>query len=103
MTYGTNVDCACGALATANGRECPACYRDRLLGISNHYTPTRTEGSNPTAQATWDRRLDDYASVRAEGIQPRSTSRAAIEEAKQISDQIQAPFDAGRMSTTEVG
>lgn len=103
MSYGTSVICACGALATANGRECPRCYRARLGSLGNHFTPTRTAGANPDAQRRWDNRLEDYRSTRMEGIQPRSTSQRDIDEAKAISDQIQEPFNAGTMATEEVG
>lgn len=90
--------CACGREATANGRECGLCYRARLLSLAVDYTPTRTQGRDPKKQAAWDKRLDDYAAVVAEGSQPRTTQRKDIEAAKVISDYTGKPYRADTMN-----
>lgn len=42
---GTSTRCACGEQASANGRECPKHYRERLasLRLDPSVTPTRTK------------------------------------------------------------
>jgi hypothetical protein len=87
--------CACGAPASANGTECPACYRERLGSVNSGFTPTRSRGQiDPAKSRRWDGRLEDYRRTRAEGIQPRSTRQGDIDAAKRLSDRIQEPFRA---------
>jgi hypothetical protein len=91
--------CACGAPASSNGRECPACFRDRLATVSNGFTPTREHGQiDPEKSRRWDSRLEDYRRTRAEGSQPRSTRRRDIETAKATSDRAGRAFRADRAS-----
>lgn len=52
-------------------------------------------GSDYTQQKTWDKELGAYESARAEGIQPRSTKRYFIDDAKRKSDTDGGAFDAG--------
>ncbi len=91
--------CRCGEPATANGRECGACFRDRLCSVHNGYTPTRTVGAgqvDPAKTRRWDSRLEDYRKVRHEGSQPAGTKRRQIDAAKRRSDEAQAAFRADR-------
>jgi hypothetical protein len=91
--------CECGAPATANGRECPACFHDRLATVRSAFTPTRTAGAgqiDPEKSRRWDSRLDDYRRTRAEGSQPKSTRRRDIEAAKAASDRAGRAFRADR-------
>lgn len=100
MAYGSLVEtCACGAPASANGRECATCFRARLGSVSNHYTPSRTLGTNPKAQGVWDRRLESYRSARVEGIQPASTQQRDIDNAKAASDALGTAYRADSTST----
>ena len=81
--------CACGEPATANGRECPTCYRERLGSVNNGFAPTRSLGAGQmdrTKSKRWDGRLEDYAKTRHEGSQPATTRRRDIEASKRISD-----------------
>lgn len=78
--------CACGREATANGRECPTCFRRRLLSVNNGFTPTRSEGMDSSATTRLDDRLDRYAKARKEGIQPSSTKPRDVADAVAISD-----------------
>jgi hypothetical protein len=95
--------CACGQPATANGRECPKHWRERISTVVIAYHPTasaervsQTGGRiDPTASKAHERRLEDYRSVRAEGIQPKGTTQDQIDEAKRLSDETGAAFDAG--------
>jgi len=43
-------------------------------------------GNDYTKQKKWDRDLDEYRKVRAEGIQPATTDRKSVEDAKILSD-----------------
>ena len=45
MTIGTGTLCRCGELASANGRECPKHYRERLASVrlDGSVTATRTK------------------------------------------------------------
>jgi hypothetical protein len=78
--------CACGEPASANGRECGACYRERLRSVSNGY--------RPSVHRRWDGRLERYRQTRMEGSQPRGTTTAAIDEARQLSDLTGQAFRA---------
>jgi hypothetical protein len=49
---------------------------------------------DPAASRRWESRLEDYARVRREGIQPRGTSRRAIDQAKAASDAAGLAFRA---------
>ncbi len=87
--------CACGAEATANGTECPRCFLARLRSVRMAFSPTRSAGAgqiDPEASRRWMSRLEDYARVRKEGSQPRSTRRRDIDEAKRQSDLMGAPY-----------
>lgn len=52
-------------------------------------------GGDYTAQKKWDRNLDAYRKARAEGIQPKGTTEAAVRAAVQYSDKIGTAFKAG--------
>jgi len=87
--------CACGAPATANGRECPSCFLGRLFTVGNGFTPTRDRGQiDPKKSRRWDSRLEDYRRVRMEGSQPRTTKRRDIDAAKRASDTAGQAFRA---------
>ncbi len=88
--------CACGAEATANGRECGPCYRERLGSVSTAFAPTRT-GSDRTAQLKLDRRLEHYRKARADGIQPATTRVKDVDAALAVSDHTQTAFRADRL------
>lgn len=94
--------CACGEPASANGRECASCFRDRLASVNSGFTPTRSAGAgqiDPVKSHRWDHRLEDYRKVRKEGSQPKSTKRRDIEATKRASDQIGAPIRVGRSAS----
>lgn len=78
--------CECGESASANGRECGACYRGRLVSVG------RT--SDPGKKRRWYSRLEQYRAVRSEGSQPRGTKTRDIEEAKRASDAMGEAFRA---------
>lgn len=82
------VVCRCGREANANGRECATCFRARLgsLGIV----------SDMGAQRKMMNRLEAYRRTRMEGIQPRTTSWADIDQARRLSDQTGVAFRADR-------
>ncbi len=89
--------CACGAEATANGRECGRCFLARLRSVNTAYSPTRTGGGIDTARTRRHfARLEEYRKVRAEGSQPGGTRRRDIDRAKAASDVDQQPFRADR-------
>lgn len=85
--------CACGQPATANGRECPPCYRERLGSVTlTSAPPMRAGASGRDPNVRWQRRLDDYARTRAEGIQPSTTRQQEIDDAKRVSDEMGTAF-----------
>ncbi len=93
-------ECACGRTASANGSECPDCYRARLGSVQQGFAPTRSLGAGQmdrTLSRRFESRLEDYRKVRAEGIQPNGTRRHQIEDAKRVSDVMGEAFrgDAG--------
>lgn len=89
--------CACGREATANGRECGVCFRERVGSVRIGFSPTRSPGAgmmDPARSRRWDTRLQRYADTRREGIQPRGTKNRDIDEARRLSDKAQAAFRA---------
>lgn len=87
--------CRCGREATANGRECPSCFRERIGSVNNGYTPSRARGSmRPEENRKWDARLERYASLRRQGVQPESTKSRDIEKADRLSQATGEPFRA---------
>lgn len=94
-------ECACGAPATANGRECGDCFRARLGSVNSGFAPTRSLGAgqmDPAKTHSFESRLDDFRRVAAEGSVPKTTQRAAIEQAKRISDRTGRPYLADATS-----
>lgn len=51
-------------------------------------------GRDKTRDKNWDRELQEYRDARAQGIQPRGTSTAAIREAVDISQVTGKAYDA---------
>jgi hypothetical protein len=99
------VTCACGAEATANGRECPPCYRTRLRSVHNGFTPSRSVGAgqiDPQKTRSWFSELGQYKRARDDGIQPATTKRRDTESAMRISDEMQAPYNARNVFAEEV-
>lgn len=89
--------CACGEPASANGRECPECFRVRLGSVQQGFAPTRSLKAGQmdrTASKRWEHRLEDYQHTRQEGIQPLTTRTRDIEEAKRASDETGQAFRA---------
>jgi hypothetical protein len=68
------------------------CVRGKAL---KHAVSVPANGHDRSAQKAWDSELDLYRSARAQGIQPSSTKRPAIERALKISDKTGTAFDAG--------
>ena len=52
-------------------------------------------GGDYTTQKRWDRNLEAYRQARAEGIQPKGTSEAAVKAAVRHSDKTGTAFKAG--------
>jgi hypothetical protein len=50
-----------------------------------------------TTQKKWDSELAFYKQARAEGIQPESTTRRAVEKAYEASEVLNKPYDGGTM------
>lgn len=91
--------CRCGLPATANGRECPACFRARIASVCVGYAPSRSLGAgrlDTAASRKMMRRLEAYRQARAEGIQPRTTRRFDIDMARRLSDLAGRAFRADR-------
>ena len=59
--------------------QCLRSKRAAVMGLES-------TGNDYTTQKKWDRDLDEYRKVRAEGIQPASTNRQSVEDAKILSD-----------------
>lgn len=45
-------------------------------------------------QKAWDRELDNYDAARKQGVEPRGTSQASIDEAMKISDATGVAYTA---------
>jgi hypothetical protein len=87
------VRCACGREATANGRECGSCYRERLGSVSNGFTPTRGRARFDSSKGRKHMsRLERYKATREEGSQPASTRSSDIDAARAASDRTGKPF-----------
>lgn len=80
-------ECACGAPATANGRECAGCFRSRISTVGH-------AKSSPADNRRWDGRLERYAATRAEGSLPMATTDRAIDTARAASDETGRAFRA---------
>lgn len=83
--------CACGAPATANGRECGACFHERLASVVLKVPPA----GRPYGRA-FDARLQRFRDTAAEGSVPRAVTDAAIVEARRTSDETGRPFSTER-------
>lgn len=83
--------CACGAPATANDRECPVHFLERIGSISHMV-------SSPASNRRWDNRLERYRATRAEGSQPTSTRTRDIDAARAASDETGQAFRADMWS-----
>jgi hypothetical protein len=97
---------SCGAEPTANGRECPDCFRERLGSVSVGFAPTRSLGAGQmdrTKTRAWENRLEDYRKVRVEGSQPATTRRSDIEATKRESDRTGAAVRADRAALEAAG
>ena len=68
-----------------------ACLRGKSLRVA--YCNS-AGGSDYTAQKKWDRDLAAYKDARAQGIQPSSTDRAAVNRAVAISNESGKAWDA---------
>lgn len=68
-----------------------ACVRAKHVGIAYSWS---AKGQDFTAQKRWDKDLYAYATARAQGIQPDSTSRAATEHALKESDRTGTAYGA---------
>lgn len=75
------------ACATKNHRTFGECVRSK--GV--HLNPNL---SNTNVQKDWDRELDFYESAVAQGVQPRGTKRALVEEAMNTSDATGVAYKA---------
>lgn len=82
-------ECACGAPAVANDRECSPCFRERIGSISH-------ASASPAENRRWNDRLERYRATRAEGSQPQTTKTQAIDDARRISDFTGKPFRADK-------
>jgi hypothetical protein len=77
--------------------ECGPCWRGRVGSVHSGFAPSKSAGAgqiDPTKSRKFEGRLDDYAAVRAEGAQPRSTKQRHIDEAKRLSDDTGKAFSA---------
>lgn len=75
-------------------QDCPsyaACLKGKALRVA--YCNS-AGGMDYTAQRRLDADLSAYRDARAEGIQPASTTRSAVENAKRISDSAGKAWDA---------
>lgn len=54
-----------------------------------------------TTQKKWDSELQFYRDARAQGIQPESTNRKAVEKALEASAELNKPYDAGTMPKSQ--
>jgi hypothetical protein len=54
-----------------------------------------------TTQKKWDSELQFYRDARAQGVQPEGTNRNAVEKALKASEELNKPYDAGRMPKSE--
>jgi hypothetical protein len=69
-----------------------ACAREANMRIA---WAASARGLDLTAQKRWDGELDAYASARAAGIQPKSTSLKHTRKAMELSEKSGVAFDAG--------
>ena len=68
-----------------------ACLRGKRTKVA--YANT-AGGWDLTTQKKWDRDLAAYSDARAQGIQPASTNRAAVDRAVAISNESGQAWDA---------
>lgn len=54
-----------------------------------------------TTQKKWDSELQFYRDARAQGVQPESTNRKAVEKALKASEELNKPYDAGTMPKSQ--
>lgn len=81
---------------TRDGREYAsygAYLRSKSLAVTDCRSSTNPRHDR-TAGKAWDRSLEAYASARRQGIQPDSTSSAAVERAVRISDETGRAYGA---------
>lgn len=76
-------------------KDCPSyakCLQGKALRVA--YCSSAT-GRDYSAQKRFDADLAAYKDARAQGIQPSSTDRAAVDRAVAISDSTGTAYDAG--------
>jgi len=79
-----------------DGQTYPS-YGAYLRGKSIRVAYTASaQGWDYSKQKRWDKELADYRAAVAQGIEPAGTDRASIEQAVKASDEMQAPFKAGK-------
>jgi hypothetical protein len=66
------------------------CLRDKGIAVYG----LESTGADFTKQKKWDRELDRARGIMSQGIMPRNTFGAALDEAERKSDAMQAPFRA---------
>lgn len=73
------------ACLTKNHKTWGECARAKNLRIAFCRSAVN-EGNDYTADKKWNRELDTYASIRAQGIQPESTNIQDIRVAEEVSN-----------------
>lgn len=82
--------CRTGCL-TKDHQSYAACLRSAAVRVAY---ANSASGWDFTAQKKQDRELDEYRSLRAQGVQPAGTTRPHIEAAKAISDSTGKAYQA---------
>jgi len=80
---------------TKCGDDCFGCKVKNLQLNAGDAKHSITESG--TTQKKWDKELDFYKEARSQGIQPESTTRAAVEKAYEASEVLNKPYDGGTM------
>jgi hypothetical protein len=85
---GENCSSGCTTKDHASYGECMRAKSTRIAYCNS------AGGHDYTAQKKWDRDLAAYKDARAQGIQPSSTDRAAVDRAVALSDAKGKAWDA---------
>lgn len=84
------MSCRTGCL-TKNHESYAACLKD---GAPRVLYANSAKGFDYSTEKKWNSDLDAYKAARAEGLQPASTKREAVEAARRISDTTGSAFKA---------
>ena len=80
---------------TVHLEEVEGCFGCKISGLQ--LSPGDASSNKVTGSKKWDGELAAYRDARAQGIQPGGTTRKAVDQALQASENLGRAYDGGTM------